>query len=203
MGADITGEVGTVCPYELVGSDDSYIGTEISGDREMVAIFGASTPLTWEAAASTACGANGWGGTNRTPDDSGDDGTVAIFESDTDFNEAVRLLDGEVDTFAGWIGLVPGDTFSDGWEWEDGTDFDPSGSFCNNAAPDPDDTGETRLALVKEAGGDWCYGLPTDAVGGTVDYTLFYAHFMCMRTSPDADDYDRWIETVDDDTDTE
>lgn len=194
--ASVSGRTASLCPGELVSGGTDYVGAKaLSGEVVVVlptADFShvsdpevAFTETIWADGAASACSELGWGGGLATFDSFGEFSTVA------DLVEA-RMADEGTDYYAAWVGAVPDG--SDGWRWEDaesgeGLDIGVVGMCAG--APSPGTTSDPglRLAMVKAAGEDWCFGYPSDAnpedlVDGELAYGDRQAHFVCERGTP-------------------
>lgn len=177
---DIGAKTGAVCPVDLVLGGNDAVGVPGS-DFESVAVVPPSDRVT-SGAAAQAC-ASGWGGELMVLQDAAQWSAL---------REAVDRVypSGE---YAAFLALS-----SDGtdWVWPGSGIALTSMTPCSVELPDASEAGPTvRLAAVREASGEWCLGLPSDA-GGVYDsedepvaVRDLYAHFACRRAKPDPVNY--------------
>ncbi len=147
----ITALAGSTCPVDMAATDDVVVG-HVGRWSEYIAVTGGSGKLDQYDSAA-ACAA--WGG------------HLATWSNGTELHEFMQSMSPH-QTFAGYIGVVPGP--NGGWTWvADSPLVISSIGWCRGQEPsvwDDDDT----LVLFKH-GYDWCVGRPDDA----------NQHYVCER----------------------
>lgn len=236
--ANITGLVGTSCPDGLVGTVDGAAvphGGVIFDASEFAYVYGADAPVARHGAATQACA--GWGGATYDGAAWQTTGTLATFAKLEEIDEVKTALEAAVAggsgvhaTFLG-IEWSSASLDSGAWTWVDDSDdglLTQGFSWCGGTEPVPADffpllnpesqehvgamiaqLPELRLAWVLQEDGNWCLGLPWQAIpadiwadlqAGTADlddpvvadvsrYSTSDAHLLCERPKPNPDEY--------------
>lgn len=200
--ADITGQVGLVCPAELDPQGTPCYSGLVFGDSEFVVTCGDSSPQRFTAA-EQLCDSWATDETTGSVEEAGHHG-LATLEADFERVEVLESwLEGLSEVEAGfsifvdlrWTGELDGGA----WAWPSGAAPDgipPCGGteptvadFYPNLIPsDPnaqetleEHKGEVRSVLVFDGNG-WCRGTPSDG-GEAYDHQT--SHYLCERPRPD------------------
>lgn len=219
---DITGLVGALCPANLITVDPSDPAIQYAGvlfdESEFVFVFGDATETQRYTVGDAAC--EGWAGSDQVEDAWVARGQLATFGSEAELDAVTTRLEDVVGggPYAGFIGIEwDGAAVDSGnWSWVDEESNDAlieqALDWCAGGAPSPLDffpnlnpenpdhipainqeLERVRIALVLDDSGQWCLGLPSDAVPDDDPmadaYTNTEGHFVCKRAKPDVKDY--------------
>lgn len=235
----ITGRVGAICPEGLLASSSTIsFGGVLFADQEFVFVHGGSTPVASYAMATTSC--QEWSGSDLVDDDWVPRGSLATFNALAELVAVQDELEAQVQAgtfgvFAGYVGIGwEGGLQTGAWSWLDdsGDNLINQIPWCSGALKpadffprlNPDDPehipaleeamGALRLALVLPENGNWCLGMPRDAIpvdirqqldDDTADlsdpvvaafarYTRTEGHFVCERPKPDPSRYQEYTD---------
>lgn len=216
---EITGRIGSICPEQLVPSDDEVYFTPFSsGGKEIVAVHDSPdgqrvTPLVWGDLAADACGVYGWGGgtTHAVGADEVDvagslftlvDQPGAALDALTEALIDSLVLDTQGDgRWSGYVGVVNQDLAGQstaGWYWETvdaegAVIHTPVAQVATPALTDCNgalpDSGEYSRLALVRQDGGWCLGLPSDGLRVQGQYETRLGHFVCERAIPNPEDW--------------
>ncbi len=225
---DITGLVGALCPANLITVQPTDTAIQYAGvlfdESEFVFVFGQSTQTQRYTVGDIAC--EGWAGADPVDETWIARGQLATFGSEAELDAVKSRIEDAVgdSVYAGFIGIEwEGSSVDSGsWSWVDeessDTLIEQAMDWCGGVAPSPLDffpnlnpdnpdhapainqeMQRVRIAMILEDNGQWCLGVPSDAVmeGDAMDglYTHTLGHFVCKRTKPNVADYTESVQS--------
>ena len=217
---DITAQVG-VCPANLIPVQAGDPAIQYAGvlfdESEFVFVFAESTETQRYTAGTSMC--TNWAGADDVDGEWVSRGELATFGSAAELDAVTSRIEDVTggSVYAGFIGIEWDGTAVDNgaWSWVDDANDDlieQALDWCGGTAPSPleffpnlnpnnpdhiptfnQELGQIRIALILDEAGQWCLGVPSDAVdeGAPMvdDYTNTRGHFICRRAKPEVKDY--------------